>query len=93
MHIGSVLLTIWLVIGGIAAGQRGDYSGPMGCSTAGTIAVTVLACRLTIRACILTSTAPCGIPAISHNDSAGSRILLGCFIKLPGSPVLANLRP
>lgn len=43
MHIGSVLLTIWLVIGGIAAGQRGDYSGPMGCSTAGTIAVTILA--------------------------------------------------
>jgi hypothetical protein len=23
MHIGSVLLLIWLVIGGIAAGQRG----------------------------------------------------------------------
>ena len=28
MHIGSVLLAIWLVIGGIAAGQRGDYKGP-----------------------------------------------------------------
>jgi hypothetical protein len=43
MHIGSVLLLIWLVIGGIAAGQRGDYSGPMSCSTAGTIGVTILA--------------------------------------------------
>jgi hypothetical protein len=43
MHIGSVLLLIWLVIGGIAAGQRGDFNGPMGCSSAGTIAVTLLA--------------------------------------------------
>jgi hypothetical protein len=43
MHLGSVLLLIWLVIGGIAAGQRGDFNGPMGCSSAGTIAVTLLA--------------------------------------------------
>jgi hypothetical protein len=44
MHIGSVLLTIWLVIGGIAAGQRGDYNGSIGnCSRAGTIAVTIAA--------------------------------------------------
>jgi len=43
MHIGSVLLVIWLVIGGIAAGQRGDYKGPVGCSRASTIAVTILA--------------------------------------------------
>jgi len=43
MHIGSTLLAIWLVIGGIAAGQRGDYKGPVGCSKASTIAVTVLA--------------------------------------------------
>jgi len=43
MHIGSLLLIIWLVIGGIAAGQRGDFTGPAGCSTAGTIAVTILA--------------------------------------------------
>jgi hypothetical protein len=26
MHIGSVLLVIWLVIGAIAAGQRGHYA-------------------------------------------------------------------
>jgi hypothetical protein len=44
MHIGSVLLVAWLVIGGIAAGQRGDYHGSIGnCSKASTIAVTVLA--------------------------------------------------
>ncbi len=44
MHIGSVLLVIWLVIGGVAAGQRGDFKGPIDtCSTASTIAVTVLA--------------------------------------------------
>jgi hypothetical protein len=43
VHIGSVLLVIWLVIGGIAAGQRGDYNGPVGCSRAGTIAATIIA--------------------------------------------------
>jgi hypothetical protein len=44
MRIGSVLIVIWLVIGGFAAGQRGDYKGSLGsCSRAGTIAVTVLA--------------------------------------------------
>jgi hypothetical protein len=43
MHIGSVLLVLWLVIGGIAAGQRGDFNGSMACSRAGTIAVTILA--------------------------------------------------
>ena len=44
MHIGSVLLAIWLIIGAIAAGQRGYYSGSIGsCTKAGTIAVTILA--------------------------------------------------
>ena len=43
MHIGSVILAIWLVIGGIAAGQRGDFNGSMGCSSASTIVVTILA--------------------------------------------------
>jgi hypothetical protein len=44
MHIGSVVFLIWLVIGGIAAGQRGDYQGNIGnCSRAGTIAATVAA--------------------------------------------------
>jgi hypothetical protein len=44
MHIVSVLLVIWLVIGAVAAGQRGYYGGPVGsCTQAGTIAVTILA--------------------------------------------------
>jgi len=43
MHVGSVILAIWLVIGGIAAGQRGDYQGPIDCSKASTTAVTILA--------------------------------------------------
>jgi hypothetical protein len=44
MHIGSLVLVIWLVIGGVAAGQRGDFKGHIdNCSTASTIAVTILA--------------------------------------------------
>lgn len=44
MHVGSALLAVWLVIGALAAGQRGDYSRPIhNCSKAETIAVTVLA--------------------------------------------------
>ena len=43
MHIGSVILVIWLIIGGFAAGQRGDYKGSVNCSRAATTAVTILA--------------------------------------------------
>jgi hypothetical protein len=43
MHLGSLILIIWLVIGGFAAGQRGDYTGPVNCGTAATTAVTILA--------------------------------------------------
>lgn len=43
MHIGSVLLVIWLVIGVIAAGQRGDYKHLSDCTNVGTAAVTVVA--------------------------------------------------
>jgi hypothetical protein len=44
MHIVSALLVLWLIIGAIAAGQRGYYSGSVGsCTKAGTIAVTILA--------------------------------------------------
>jgi hypothetical protein len=42
MHVGSAILVIWLVIGGIAASQRGDYKGPVDCSRAATDAVTIL---------------------------------------------------
>jgi hypothetical protein len=44
MHLGSVLLIVWLVVGGFAAGQRGDYHAAAGnCSKASTAAVTILA--------------------------------------------------
>lgn len=44
MHIGSLFLTVWLVIGAFAAGQRGDYHGNIStCSGATTTAVTILA--------------------------------------------------
>ena len=44
MRIGSVLLIVWLIIGALAAGQRGYYSGSVGtCTKAGTIAVTIIA--------------------------------------------------
>jgi hypothetical protein len=44
MRIGSVLVVIWLIIGGVAAGQRGDYRQSLGsCSRASTVAVTILA--------------------------------------------------
>jgi hypothetical protein len=44
MRMGSVLLVVWLFIGGIAAGQRGDYQRPIeNCSRAGTIAATIAA--------------------------------------------------
>ncbi len=43
MHIGSVLLIVWLVIGAIAAGQRGDYKESVNCSNVSTTAVTIVA--------------------------------------------------
>jgi hypothetical protein len=43
MRAGSVALLIWLIIGVIAAGQRGYYGSSPSCGTAGTIIVTILA--------------------------------------------------
>ncbi|HEX3713965.1 MAG TPA: hypothetical protein VHV09_14320 [Trebonia sp.] len=44
MRSGSVLIVIWLVVGVIAAGQRGYYDGSVGsCTKVGTIVVTILA--------------------------------------------------
>ncbi|MGS2806470.1 hypothetical protein [Nocardia sp. MW-W600-9] len=40
----SILVLVWLIIGVIAAGQRGYYTDrEQNCATLGTIAVTVLA--------------------------------------------------
>jgi hypothetical protein len=44
MRLGGLVVVIWLIIGAIAAGQRGYYgSSSENCTGAGTIAVTVLA--------------------------------------------------
>jgi hypothetical protein len=43
MRLGSLLLIAWLVIGGFAAGQRGDFKHLGDCSGAATTAVTVVA--------------------------------------------------
>jgi hypothetical protein len=44
MRVVPVLLVIWLVVGAIAAGQRGYYNGPVGnCTKVGTIIVTIVA--------------------------------------------------
>jgi len=93
MHIGSVLLLIWLVIGGVAAGQRGDFNGPMGCSSAGTIAVTLLAGPPQLyRRASGQSTARCGTLAISHDDSGAIINFPGFALsELPGWPALTNL--
>jgi hypothetical protein len=43
--IGGAILLIWLVIGAIAAGQRGYYSdsGDTSCAKASTVIVTIVA--------------------------------------------------
>ena len=44
MRILSTLIVVWLIIGAIAAGQRGYYSSSStNCARAGTITVTILA--------------------------------------------------
>lgn len=44
MRLVSLLVLLWLVIGAIAAGQRGYYSSEgTNCATLGTIAVTIVA--------------------------------------------------
>lgn len=43
MRTKWVLVMVWLLVGGIAAAQRGYYSGPLtSCSKLGTISVTAL---------------------------------------------------
>ena len=42
--IGGVIVLIWLIIGALAAGQRGYFKGDdANCAKAGTIIVTVIA--------------------------------------------------
>lgn len=44
MRIGSIVLILWLIVGGVAAGQRGYYTGSVAnCNKVATIAVTIVA--------------------------------------------------
>ena len=44
MRIGSVLIIIWLIVGAIAANQRGYFSDDQtNCAEASTILVTIIA--------------------------------------------------
>ena len=43
MRLGAIVLAIWLIIGAIAAGQRGYYTKLPSCAGAGTVIVTILA--------------------------------------------------
>lgn len=44
VRIGGVIVIIWLVIGALAAGQRGYYHGSSeSCAKTSTIAVTIVA--------------------------------------------------
>ena len=44
MRILGALIVIWLIIGGIAAWQRGYFGGPAAsCAEIGTVAVTIVA--------------------------------------------------
>lgn len=43
MRLVSIVLVIWLVIGAIAAAQRGYYTRMPSCGNAGTVLVTILA--------------------------------------------------
>jgi hypothetical protein len=44
VRIISAIVVVWLVVGAIAAGQRGYYKGSgQSCANAGTIVVTIIA--------------------------------------------------
>jgi hypothetical protein len=44
VHIGTLVLVLWLIVGAIAAGQRHEYtSPPRNCNQAATVAVTIVA--------------------------------------------------
>jgi hypothetical protein len=43
MRIGSVILVLWLLLGVIAASQRGYFTKLPSCASVGTVVVTVVA--------------------------------------------------
>jgi hypothetical protein len=88
MRVGGLVLLIWLVIGAIAAGQRGYYgSTAENCAHAGTIVATVVAGPLNYVgvnpkvSCHLpspSSWAP-GAPGPGKSEASGSRSRLRSF--------------
>jgi hypothetical protein len=43
VRIGAVVVVIWLIIGSVAAGQRGYLGGSSSCAKAGNTIITVIA--------------------------------------------------
>ncbi len=41
--VGGIIILIWLIIGAVAAGQRGYFGSTDTCAKAGTVIVTVIA--------------------------------------------------
>jgi len=65
MRIVGVLIVLWLLIGVLAAGQRGYLSGSdSSCAKAGTIAVTIVAGPLNYVGA--NPTVKCELPQPSH---------------------------
>jgi hypothetical protein len=86
MHLGSALLIVWLIIGGFAAGQRGDYHGTLGnCTKASTAAVTILAGPLNYV----------GVTAHQLHHAAAQHLAIaapGIRLTFPGCPFGASPR-
>ena len=71
MRILAGVVVVWLIIGAIAAGQRGYYSrSSTNCAQAGTVAVTILAGPLNYVG--VNPKAKCLIPAQPVTREAGS---------------------
>lgn len=66
MRIGSIIVVIWLVIGAIAAYQRGYFSGDeqVNCAELGTVLVTIVAGPLNYVG--LNPTIECTVPQPSQ---------------------------
>jgi membrane protein YdbS with pleckstrin-like domain len=62
MRVVGLLVLVWLIVGAIAAGQRGYFThASQNCSNAGTIAVTVLAGPLNYAG-VNPKVASCNVP-------------------------------
>jgi hypothetical protein len=60
MRIGAVLIIVWLVIGVVAAEQRGYYNDLGSCTKVGTTVVTILAGPLNYLG--VNPRVDCGVP-------------------------------